>query len=84
MSCIEPVFVNLLRSTGIDSQPGDNPICCTGPPGYIGLAEFIPGLHIRLQIWALKIFPLDFAMHDVNSGFRPLHPANSRSKRVGH
>jgi hypothetical protein len=28
----EPVFVNLLRSPGIDSQPArryDNPICCT-------------------------------------------------------
>jgi hypothetical protein len=38
----EPVFVNLLRSRGIDSQPGvpvrqvDNLVCRTGPPGYIG------------------------------------------------
>ncbi len=30
--CAEPVFVNLLRSPGIDFQP----ICRTGPPGYIG------------------------------------------------
>jgi hypothetical protein len=35
----EPVFVNLLRSPGIDSQPGApvrNPTCRTSPPGYIG------------------------------------------------
>jgi hypothetical protein len=35
----EPVFVNLLRSPRIDSQPGGpvrNPTCCTGSPGYIG------------------------------------------------
>ncbi len=35
----EPVFVDLLRRPGIDSQPGGpvrNPICRTGPPGYIG------------------------------------------------
>jgi hypothetical protein len=35
----EPVFVDLLRGPGIDSQPGGtvrNPICRTGPPGYIG------------------------------------------------
>jgi hypothetical protein len=34
----EPVFVNLLRSPGIDSQPGryDNPIWRTGPSGNIG------------------------------------------------
>ena len=34
----EPVFVDLLRRPGIDSQPGGpvrNPICRTGPPGYI-------------------------------------------------
>jgi hypothetical protein len=37
----EPVFVNLLRSQGIDSQPG----------GIIS-AEFIPGLLKRLQIRA--------------------------------
>jgi hypothetical protein len=33
----EPVFVDLLRGPGIDSQPGGpvrNPICRTGPPGY--------------------------------------------------
>ncbi len=33
------VFVDLLRRPGIDSQPGGpvrNPICRTGPPGYIG------------------------------------------------
>jgi hypothetical protein len=35
----EPVFVDLLWRPGIDSQPGGpvrNPICRTGPPGYIG------------------------------------------------
>jgi hypothetical protein len=36
----EPVFVDLLRSPGIDSQPGagryDNPSFRTGLPGYIG------------------------------------------------
>ncbi len=38
----EPVFVDLLRGPGIegiDSHPGGpvrNPICRTGPPGYIG------------------------------------------------
>jgi hypothetical protein len=58
----EPVFVNLLRSPGIDSQPSgpvqvDNPICRTGPPGYIGWridsSESIPGFRKRLQIRAL-------------------------------
>ncbi len=40
----EPVFVNLLRSPGIDFQPGgryDHPICHTGE---IDSSEFIPGL----------------------------------------
>jgi hypothetical protein len=35
----EPVFVDLWRRPGIDSQPGGpvrNPICRTGPPCYIG------------------------------------------------
>jgi hypothetical protein len=35
----EPVFVDLLRRPGIDSQPSGpvrDPICRTGPPGYIG------------------------------------------------
>jgi hypothetical protein len=35
----EPVFVDLLRRPGIDSEPGGpvrNPACRTGPPGYIG------------------------------------------------
>jgi hypothetical protein len=50
----EPVFVDLVRSPGIDSQPGGpvrNPVSRTGPPGYM-LAESIPGLHKRLQIRA--------------------------------
>ena len=36
--CSEPVFVDLLRRPGIDSRPGGpvrNPICLTGPPGYM-------------------------------------------------
>ena len=32
--CSEPVFVNLLRSPGFDSQL-DNPFCRSGPLGYI-------------------------------------------------
>jgi hypothetical protein len=39
----EPVFVNLLRSPGIDSQPGGT-----------DSSEFIPGFLKRLQIRALK------------------------------
>ncbi len=39
----EPVFVDLLRRPGIDSQPGE-----------IDSSESIPGLHKRLQIWALN------------------------------
>jgi hypothetical protein len=60
----EPVFVGLVRSPGIDSQPGGpvrNPVSRTGPTGYIGWrnrflridsSESIPGLHKRLQIRA--------------------------------
>jgi hypothetical protein len=39
ITAAEPVFVDLLRGPGIDSQPGGpvrNPFCRTGPPGYIG------------------------------------------------
>ncbi len=51
------MFVNLLRSPGIDSSLADlydNPICRTGPPcnGGIDSSESIPGLLERLQIWA--------------------------------
>jgi hypothetical protein len=56
----EPVFVDLVRRPGIDSLPGgsvQNPICRTGPPGYmageIDSSVSIPGLHKRLQIRAL-------------------------------
>jgi hypothetical protein len=55
----EPVFVNLLGAQGIDSQPAgryDNPICRTGPPGYVGWRidslDSIPGLLKCLQIRA--------------------------------
>jgi hypothetical protein len=52
----EPVFVSLLKSPGIDSQPDgpryDNPICRSGPQCYIGsgieTSESIPGLLKRL------------------------------------
>jgi len=39
MTLVEPEFVNLLRSTGIDSQHGGPvrpPFLLHGPPGYIG------------------------------------------------
>jgi len=43
----EPVFVDLLWRPGIDSQPGgpvQNPICRTGPPGYLGLRNRFLGI----------------------------------------
>ncbi len=53
----EPVFVNLLRSPKTDSKPDwpvRNPICRTGPRGYIcwrnDSLKSIPGLLKRLQI----------------------------------
>ncbi len=53
--CIESVFVDLLRSPGIDSQPG-GPVwqpCLTYRPARLHrLAESIPGLCNRLQIRA--------------------------------
>jgi hypothetical protein len=61
--------VNLLKSPGIDSSPAgryDNPICRTGPPGYIlhRLAESIPGLLKRLQIRALVYTTEDCTQKD--------------------
>ena len=57
--CPEPIFLNLLRSPGIDSQTGGpvrHPYWRTGPPGYIGwqnrFLESTPGLVKRLQIRA--------------------------------
>jgi hypothetical protein len=47
----EPVFVDLLWRPGIDSQPGGpvrNPICRTGPPGYIGWRNRFLGI----DFWA--------------------------------
>jgi hypothetical protein len=38
ITCTEPVFVNLLRSPGIDSQPG-------GPERQIPEPEFVNLLH---------------------------------------
>jgi hypothetical protein len=55
-NCPEPVFVNILRSPGIDSQPGRpvrQPYLSYLPARLHGLAESIPGLHKRLQIRAL-------------------------------
>ncbi len=60
---IEPVFVNLVRSPGIDSQPGGpvrQPYLTNRPARQQRLAESIPGLLKCLQIWAqLKIWRLD-------------------------
>ncbi len=42
----EPVFVDPLRSPeSIPSLAGryDNPICCTGPPSYMGYRNRFPG-----------------------------------------
>ncbi len=70
---IEPVVVNLLRGSDIDSQSGgpyDNPICPTGPPGYIGRRnrflgiDSIPGLQKRLQIQEHEDFSLPSACED--------------------
>jgi hypothetical protein len=59
-NCPEPVLVDLLRSQEpiptLACRYG-NPICRTGPPGYIGWridsSESIHWLHKRLQIQAL-------------------------------
>ncbi len=62
---LEPVSVDLLRSPGIDPQPGvaglyDKPFCRSGPLGYmvggVDSSKSIPGLHKRLQIRALIDF----------------------------
>ncbi len=48
---VEPVFVDLLRSQGIDSSMAalyDNPICRTSPPGYIGWRN----RSIGIDFWA--------------------------------
>ncbi len=81
---LEPVFVNLLRSPGIDSQPGgpvqyDNPICHTGPPCYMGwrnrILGLIPGHLKRLKIRALVwLFSVVFTL--------PSPPATSHHSRV--
>jgi hypothetical protein len=52
----EPEFVNILRSPGIDSQPGGwvrPPYLAYRPAWLHRLAESIPGLLKRLQIRAL-------------------------------
>jgi hypothetical protein len=51
----QPEFVNLLRSPGIDSQPGGpvrQPYLTYRPAQLHSLAESIPGLLTRLQIRA--------------------------------
>ncbi len=58
--CSELAFVKLLRSPGIDSQPG-GPVRRTGSPSYIVRREIdslesIPGLLKRLQIRAHSLF----------------------------
>ncbi len=52
----EPQFVNLLRSPGIDSQPGgpvQQPYLPYGPPGYIGWRnQFLDFLYInKFGLW---------------------------------
>jgi hypothetical protein len=52
----EPEFINILRSPGIDSQPGRwvrQPYLTYRPAWLHRLAESIPGLLKRLQIRAL-------------------------------
>jgi hypothetical protein len=56
----EPIFINLegAQEESISSLAGRyNTICCTGPPGYIGFSECIPGLLKRLQIRSLYQYP---------------------------
>ncbi len=60
-----PSFVNLLRSPGIDSQPGGSvrqPYLWYGPDRLHRLAESIPGLLKRLQILTL----LDTSLPEFN------------------
>jgi hypothetical protein len=49
----------------------DNPICRTGPPGYIGgeidSSESIPGLHKRLQIRVQAQATLDIGIFSLES-----------------
>jgi hypothetical protein len=50
-----PVFVDLLRIPGIDSQPGGpvrQPYCRAGPPGYIGRRNRFLGI----DFWASLTF----------------------------
>jgi hypothetical protein len=54
--CPEPVFVNLLRSLGIDSQPGGpvlQPYLSYRPARLHRLTESIPGLHKSLRARSL-------------------------------
>jgi hypothetical protein len=58
----------------------DNPICRTGPPGYIGgeidSSESIPGLHKRLQIRALAACPLgDKTTEEIPARMEPPPPS---------
>jgi hypothetical protein len=61
----EPVFVDLLKSHGIDSQPAgryDNPICRTGLPGYIGWQNRFLGIDfmgsINVYKYGLRLYRL--------------------------
>ncbi len=64
----EPVFVNLLRSPGIDSQPWRAstttlfvvPACQATLAGGINFSDSIPWLHKRLLIRALPSIPSPF------------------------
>ncbi len=79
----EPEFVNLLKSPGIDPQPG-GPVRHTGPPGYItsGIYSFesIPGLFECWQIraldwnffWCLATKEIDFALFSLHASLKNL------------
>jgi hypothetical protein len=62
----EPVFVNLLRGPGIDSQPGG-----------INSLESIPGLLKRLQLLYAMVDNLDLVLSEVivtNLDWNPFAP----------
>ncbi len=77
LSCSsEPVFVNLLRSPRIDSQPcrlvrQPNLICRTGPSSYIGRRNQFLGFFKRLQIRALATYDPDTMRQSTDSHVQP-------------
>jgi hypothetical protein len=64
----EPVFLKLLRSPGIDFQPGGpvrQPYCRTGPLGYIGWRNRFLGINS----WAPETFTNTGSDIFLHSGF---------------